>query len=119
MIGAELRFKSVRGMAKRRGHHSRISDDDIEHFTLCQQSIRASSHALQIAEIEMSHLETAAVSRSVPLPLCGRRFRLAQVPRRTDDHRAVRGKGSCSLNSESGRNACHKYPLPAKINPGQ
>src|SRR6266852_1932823 len=33
MIGAELRFKAVRGMAKRCGHHSRISDDHVEGLT--------------------------------------------------------------------------------------
>src|SRR5262245_40588 len=30
MIDAELRFEAIRGMPKRRGHHSRIRNDDVK-----------------------------------------------------------------------------------------
>src|SRR5258708_23438572 len=43
MIGAELHFKAVRRMTKWRGHHSCISDDYVEGFTLFEQSFGARS----------------------------------------------------------------------------
>src|ERR1700733_942271 len=65
MIGAKLRFIAVRGVTKRCGHDSCISDYHVEGFTLRQQSIGACSHALKIGEIERNQLEAAAVGRSL------------------------------------------------------
>lgn len=49
--------------------------------TLCQQRICAGTHALKIDEIESNQIESAAVGCSVLLYLCGRGFRLCQIPR--------------------------------------
>src|SRR5712664_3769725 len=65
MIGAELHFKAVRRMTKRRGHHSCISDDHVEGFTLFDQSFDASSHALQTGEIKRNELETSTIGCGV------------------------------------------------------
>src|SRR5580704_9167492 len=46
VIGAELRFKAVGGMAKRCGHHTCIRDDHIEGFIVCEQPVGAGAHAL-------------------------------------------------------------------------
>jgi hypothetical protein len=40
LIGAELCFKAVDGMAKRCGHHARVGDDHVEGFTLCEHALR-------------------------------------------------------------------------------
>jgi hypothetical protein len=117
MIGAELRFKAVRGMAKRCVHHSRIRDHHVEGLTLRQQRIGACSHALKTGESERNQLQAAAVYRSPLLDLCGRRFRLYQIPRRTHDKRAVRGKRPRSLNSDPSRNAGNENPFPAQTGP--
>src|SRR5262249_50923492 len=50
VIGAELRLKAIRGMAKRCGHHSGISDDHIKGLTAGEQSIDAVMHALEIGK---------------------------------------------------------------------
>ena len=82
VIGAELRLEAVGRMPKRRGHHARVGDDDIEGFALRQQSIGAGAHALETGEIERNQLEASAVRRSVCSHLGGRRFGLGQVARR-------------------------------------
>src|SRR6202040_1635881 len=74
MIGAKLHFKAVRRMEKRRGHHSCISDDHIERFTLFEQSFGASAHALQTGKIKSNELETSTIGFSVLSHLRGCRF---------------------------------------------
>jgi hypothetical protein len=64
MIGAELHFKAVRRMEKRRGHHSCVSDDHVEGFTLCEECIGAASNALKIGEIELNQFEAANIERT-------------------------------------------------------
>src|ERR1700733_8225106 len=74
MIGAELHFKAVRRMEKRRGHHSCISDAHIEGFALFEQSFGASSHALQTGKIKRNELETSTIGFRVLSHLRGCRF---------------------------------------------
>ena len=58
---------------------------------------------LTIGEIERNQLEAASVGRCVLLYLCGRRFRLCQIPRL--QRAPMRDKRPRSFNSEHGRNA--------------
>src|ERR1700748_706322 len=45
VIGAELRFKTVRSVTKRCGHHTCIGDDHIEGITFFQQPFGTGAHA--------------------------------------------------------------------------
>src|SRR4029077_3327559 len=101
VISAELRLKAVRRVAKRCGHYSRIGDDHVEAFTVCQQFFGAGTHALEIGKIKRSQLEASAIVCSVLLHLRSRPFSLGQIACRTHDLRAVRGKRARSLNAKS------------------
>ena len=57
VIGAELCFKAVGGMAKRCCHHARIGDDHVEGFTLCEQFVGTRAHAFEAGEIELNEPE--------------------------------------------------------------
>jgi hypothetical protein len=115
VISAELRLKAVRRMAKRCGHYSRIGDDHVEGFTFCEQSIGAGSHALKIGQIERKQLEASTIGRRIRLYLRGRRFSLDQIPCRTDDLRALRGKGAGSLHADPSGNASDEDPFALEI----
>jgi len=55
-------------------HHSCISDDYVEGFTLFEQSFGARSHALQSGKIKRNELETSTIGCSVLWHLRGCRF---------------------------------------------
>jgi hypothetical protein len=53
VIGAELRFETIRSMAKWCGHHSSIGDHHVKGLVFRQQSIGAGAHALQVGKIKL------------------------------------------------------------------
>ncbi len=61
VIGAELCFKTVGGMAKWCGHHARIGDDHVEGFTLCEQFVGTRARAFEAGEIERNQLKASTV----------------------------------------------------------
>ena len=67
MIGAELRFEAVRGMAERCGHYSRIGDDHVEGFALASSSSAQARTLLRLAR-------SSATSSKLP-PLAAASFR--------------------------------------------
>src|SRR5260370_11619676 len=119
VIGAELHFKAVRRMTKRRGHHSCVSDDHVEGFTLCEQCIGAASNALKIGEIELNQLEAANIERTLLQHLCTCRFRLGHIPRRAHNLSAVRSKRPRSFHANARRNARAEDPLALQSHAGQ
>src|SRR5215467_11952805 len=65
MIGAELRFKTVQGLAKRRGHHAGVGDDDIERLASRQKLVRGMAEAFETGQIELDELEAASARSGV------------------------------------------------------
>ena len=76
MVGAKLRLKAIRRVAKGSGHHTRVGDNHVEELPLRQQLIRTFTHAFETGQIKRNQLETSAGSRSISSDLCGRRFDL-------------------------------------------
>ena len=85
-----MSFKAVRSMPEGCSHHSRVCDDHVEAFTLCQESVGTGAHALQIGEIELDELKIAASFRRLGSDLGGCRCCLDQIPGRAHDVRAMR-----------------------------
>ena len=119
VIGAELCFEAVGGMAKRCGHHARIGDDHVEGFTLCEQFVGTRAHAFEAGEIELNEPEAPTAGCCVFSHLHGRGFGLRQIPRRTHNLRAVRGKRPRSLHAEPGRDTRDEDPFAVQIDTGQ
>ena len=61
MIGAKLRLKAIRRVAKGSGHHARVGDNHVEELPLRQQLIRTFTHAFEAGQIKRNQLETSAV----------------------------------------------------------
>jgi hypothetical protein len=117
MIGAELRLKTIRRFAKRRGHDAGVGDNDIEGVASCHQLIGAGTHALEIGEVELNELKASTIGRSVLPDLRRRCFSLSQIPCRSHNLRAVRRKRS--FDSKSGGDTGNKHPLAMQIDPRQ
>ena len=61
MIGAKLRLKAIRRVAKGSGHHACVGDNHVEELPLRQQLIRTFTHAFEAGQIKRNQLETSAV----------------------------------------------------------
>jgi AcrR family transcriptional regulator len=81
MIGAELRFKAINGVAERRGHDSGVCDNHIEGIALRQQLVGAGTCTLQIGKIKPYQFEAPTISRNFLAHFCSCAFGLGQVPR--------------------------------------
>jgi hypothetical protein len=118
VIGAELSFKSINGVAKGSSHHSSVGDDYVEGFFLRQQSVGTGSHALQVGEIKFHQFETSAIGRSVFLYLHGCSFGLFQIPRRAHYLSAMSCQRACRFYPEPRRNTGHENPFALQIYAG-
>src|SRR5580704_9062547 len=101
MVGAKLRLKPIRRVAKWSRHHPRVGDNDVEELPLRQQLIRTFTHAFEASEIERNQLETSASSRSISSYVCRRGFRLFQVPPGTHHVCTMRCQRSCRLTAQT------------------
>ena len=113
VIGAELRLKTIGGVAERSGHHAGVGDDPVEDSPLLRS---LSAHSRTLARLPRSR----AISSRLPplaaasLRTCRLLFGLAEVPRRPYYVCAVRGQSARRLDSEAGRNAGDQYSLAIK-----
>jgi hypothetical protein len=119
MIGAELRLKTIRRFAERRGHDASIGDNGIEGVASGQQLTGAGTHAPEIGEVELNELKASTIGQSVLPDLRGRRFCLRQISRRAHNLRAVRRKRTRSFDPKSGGDTGNKNPLAMQIDPRQ
>ena len=105
MIGAELCFEAVRRMPQRRGHHSRICDDDVEGFPRRQQRVGAGTHARKAGQIQRHKLEASTLGRSVLSNLSRRRFSLCPnpAPHPLRERRALRGSAQSRFRARPKR----------------
>src|SRR5580700_608070 len=119
MIGTELCFEAVDGVAERRGHHSGIGNDHIERLCLRQQSVGTGTHAFQVGKIEFNQFEASATGSRVLSHLLGRGPGLAQIPCCAYDLGAVRGQGACRFHAEPSRSSRYEDPFALQIHAGQ
>jgi len=61
VIRPVLHFEAIGGVAERCGHHSGISDDHVEPFSLCQQPVGAGTHAFQVGKVEFNQFDASAI----------------------------------------------------------
>jgi hypothetical protein len=118
VVGTELRFKTIRGVAKWRGHDSGIGDHHIEQFAFGQQSIGAGSRAFEIGKIKLNELEAATVG-CIFADLNSRGFSFRQVSYCAHNVRAVCRQSARSFNSDPSRNTGNKNPFAAQIDVGE
>src|SRR5215469_8339310 len=102
MIGAELRLKAVRRVAKWSRHYAGVRNDGVEEVAFCKQLVGASSYILKAGEVELNQLERSAFGFCILSHLCRRHISLGQVPYDAHNVCAVHDKRSSSLNSDPG-----------------
>ncbi len=113
MVGSELSFESVGGMAEGRAHHAGIGDHQVELAAVGVELVGRGTNALQFGKVELDQLD-----------VLGSRFTegalgLGEVARRTDDLGTVRCKRSRGLHSKTGRHTGHEYALAGEIDAGE
>jgi hypothetical protein len=106
-------------MSKWSGHHAGIGDDNIEGVTLGEQPVGGGAYAGETGEIEGDKLEASATRSCILAHLSGCRFRLGQIPRRTDYMGAMGGERTRRFHAEAGRDSGYENPLAAEIDTGQ
>src|ERR1700722_11299299 len=105
MIGAELRLKSVGGVAERCGHHAGVGDDGVEGFALGDEFVRGGGNTFEVGEVDPDDLEASAVGGCVFADLSGCGFSFLQITSGADDVRAVSGERPRGLDANAGGNA--------------
>ena len=116
MIGPELRLKTSRRFAKRRGHDAGVGDNDIEGVASCHQLIGAGTHALEIGEVELNELKASTIGRSVLPDLRRRCFCLRQISRRAHNRPCAASARAVSTPSPA-ETPVTRIRLPCRLTP--
>jgi hypothetical protein len=119
VVGAELRLKAVHGVPEGSRHYSCIGYDYVESIPARQKLVGAGADALQTGQIERDQVEAATIRRGVLSHLRGRGFGFLNVPRRSDNLRAVGRKSPRRFNPNARGHAGDENAFSVQIDSRQ
>ena len=114
VIGSELRFETVGGLALRTRHYAGIGDDHIEGFALREQFVCGFAYALERGEVGFDQLDRRVADCGIA---CRQRVRAPSARSRAvpTTVRAMRDERASSFNAEARRDAGYEHALAGKI----
>ncbi len=109
VVGAELGFEAIGGLALRAGHHAGVPDYDVELLAFGDNPVRRLAHAGERCEIDLHEFDVlhAGIAERAP--------RFVEIPRGADHGGAVRLEGADRLHAEPGGGARHQDALARQI----
>ena len=102
MIGAELGFEAVGGVAEGGGHDAGVGDEDVERAALCEELAGGGADALEAREVELDDFEGGAGVFGCAADVSGGAGSFVEVAGCADYVRAVGYESAGCLNAEAG-----------------